>query len=197
MLTEAETHEQRASLISGLPQSSLAILTFAVMMSLHILRTAGPEMVLYFTSPPNSDSRSEIELACEELILQRGPEFLLDLLMHKKDAISYISQIIRPTSCHADAFLRALKDEYYGMPSRQEPLPDGSPPPTTLIATLRRTFAQQCQCEIEFNLMHMWYVLDESCGALADSEERKVTHAIEKLVNGEPLEKGKRLLHCI
>jgi len=83
------------------------------------------------------------------------------------------------------------------MDHRQQPLNDGTSPPATLIATLRKTFARQNDCEIQYSLMHMWYALDEECGALADSDEAKVTDAIERLVNGEPLEKTRRLIHCL
>lgn len=83
------------------------------------------------------------------------------------------------------------------MPARQEELPDGSAPPPTLIATLRQSFAKQADCEMQYNLMNMWYVLDEECGDLCCTDDARVEKAIEKLVNGEPLEAGKRCMHWV
>lgn len=83
------------------------------------------------------------------------------------------------------------------MPARQEELPDGSAPPPTLIATLRQSFAKQADCEMQYNLMNMWYVLDEECGDLCCTDDARVEKAIEKLVNGEPLEAGKRCTHWV
>lgn len=89
-LTETATNEGKRALILSLPKASLAILTFTLMMSIHVLRALGPELVLHWVSPPQEDARSEIELACEEVLLRDGPEFLLGLLQHRCESISYV-----------------------------------------------------------------------------------------------------------
>jgi len=83
------------------------------------------------------------------------------------------------------------------MPARQEERSDGTAPPLTLIATLRQCFAKQADCEMQYNLMNMWYVLDEECGDLCCTDEARVESAIEKLVNGEPLEASRRVMHWV
>ena len=85
-----DTREEKAALLQSLPKASLAILTFTLMMSIHVLRAIGPEMVLHWTTPPSDSSRSQIELACEEVLLQRGPEFLLGLLQHRSESVMYV-----------------------------------------------------------------------------------------------------------
>ena len=61
---------------------------FTLMVSVHLLRAIGPSMVLYWSEPAITDeARSDIELACEELLLRDGPEFLLGLLMHEQKSI--------------------------------------------------------------------------------------------------------------
>lgn len=66
-------------------------------MSIHVLRALGPELVLHWVPPPQEDSRSEIELACEELLLRDGPEFLLGMLQHRHESIAYVSPSCFPT----------------------------------------------------------------------------------------------------
>ncbi|PNS19781.1 hypothetical protein CAC42_7748 [Sphaceloma murrayae] len=171
-LSDTGSAEAKAELLNSLPKGSLAILLFTLMVSVHLLRAVGPQMVLYWTDPPVTEEiRSDIELACEELLLRDGPRFLLGLLMHDNAAIE------------------SLKTEVFQMDSRQTHNDDGAPPPPTLIATLRQAFSTAVKCEIRYSLVHMWYVLDEECAELADSDEKVVQTAIERIVNGEPLER--------
>ena len=74
------------------------------------------------------------------------------------------------------------------MDSRQIHTPPNPVPEMTLIANLRQAFAAAVKCEMRYNLVHMWYVLDEQCAPLSDGREQVVTRAIERVVNGEPLE---------
>jgi len=90
ILTQTATNEGKRAIILSLPKASLAILTFTLMMSIHVLRALGPELVLYWVTPLQEDSRSEVELACEEVLLRDGPEFLLGLLQHRGESISYV-----------------------------------------------------------------------------------------------------------
>ena len=78
--------EDKQALLSSLPAPSLAVLLFTLMMSIHLLRATGPDMVLYHTTQ-RAESRSEIELACEEVILRDGPEFLLGLLQDNAKSV--------------------------------------------------------------------------------------------------------------
>ncbi|TKX23900.1 hypothetical protein C1H76_3838 [Elsinoe australis] len=170
-LADSGSAEAKAELLRGLPKGSLAVLLFTLMVSVHLLRAIGPQMVLYWSDPPlTEDTRSDIELACEELLLRDGPTFLLGLLMHDRSTIE------------------SLKTEVSQMDQRQTHGIDGEPPSPTLIATLRQAFSNTVNCEIRYNLVHMWYVLDEECAELADSKEEVVRTAIERIVNGEPLE---------
>lgn len=61
-------------------------------MSIHMLRSIGPRVMLHCQhhqpagegghafNMARQQRRSDLELACEELLLQRGPDFLLGLL---------------------------------------------------------------------------------------------------------------------
>ncbi|KAF4549472.1 Hypothetical protein D9617_21g096930 [Elsinoe fawcettii] len=170
-LADTSSAVEKAKLLRSLPKGSLAVLLFTLMVSVHLLRAIGPQMVLYWTDPPfTEETRSDIELACEELLLRDGPSFLLGLLMHDRAAIE------------------SLKTEVSQMDERQIHDQDGTPPPPTLIATLRQAFSSAVNCEIRYNLVHMWYVLDEECAELADTKEEVIKSAIERIVNGEPLE---------
>lgn len=88
---KADSHAEKAALLQSLPVSSLAVMLFTLMVSVHLLRATGPQMTLYYSNPPVSDeARSDIELACEELLLRDGPDFLLGLLMHESSSIEYV-----------------------------------------------------------------------------------------------------------
>lgn len=67
---------------------------------------------------------------------------------------------------------------------------DGRPPPPTLIATLRRTFAKIAVCEISDSIASMWDVLDGECTDLLSDD--KGTDVLERLINGEALEPVRR-----
>ena len=63
-------------------------------MSIHLLRTVGPEVLQYRTNPEGDhgdyNTRSEIELACEECLLREGPDFLLGLFMDEGRSVEYV-----------------------------------------------------------------------------------------------------------
>ena len=80
------------------------------------------------------------------------------------------------------------------MPDREEATTeDGSAPELTLIATLRQAFSAKVGCEMRYNLVHMWDVIDEDCDGLLDEHGSDL---VERLINGEPIEKRKRCLAC-
>lgn len=67
---------------------------------------------------------------------------------------------------------------------------DGCPPPPTLIATLRRTFAKIAGCEISNSIASMWDVLEGECTDLLSDD--RGPDVLERLINGETLEPVRR-----
>lgn len=95
-LTGTAPHDQQATLIESLPRTSLAVLLFTLMMSVLMLRSVGPRMMLHcphhhmhaasaHEREQRIRERADIELACEELLLQQGPGFLLGLMDDRAD----------------------------------------------------------------------------------------------------------------
>lgn len=64
-------------------------------MSVHLLRVIGPDMVVYHPAINTEEQRSEIGLACEEVILRDGPDFLLGLLQSKTASVRYEAYLLR------------------------------------------------------------------------------------------------------
>ncbi|GAM87751.1 hypothetical protein ANO11243_057780 [Dothideomycetidae sp. 11243] len=185
-LADCKSHKAKMELIRSLPSSSLAVILFSLMVSVHLLRAIGPQLSPCWSDGPlTEEARSDMELASEELLLRDGPDFLLGLLMHDMKSIKSASPLsfsLLPLTKPS-----ALRTEITTMDSRQIHNPSDPPPEITLIASLRQAFAAAVRCEMRYNLVHMWYVLDEQCSALSDGREDIVTAAIERVVNGELL----------
>lgn len=106
--------------------------------------------------------RFEVEICCQELILQHGPTFLDSLL------------------CHCPHAIARLEAEVRGIEARQLPL-DGKPCQKTLIAECRCALASTLGTSTEDNRTDMWMVL-ERIGSLDEAD-------VVKVIRGEELRK--------
>ncbi|RMX79766.1 hypothetical protein D0869_08070 [Hortaea werneckii] len=106
--------------------------------------------------------RCEVEVAVEECVLQYGPEVLVGLVeggdRDGKGESGY--QELRRRRVRRGRWARSLfETELRTLNTRQRPFPDGSPKPPTLIACLRRTFAEKTQVAFGEVEGKMWEVL--------------------------------------
>lgn len=139
---------------------------FTLILSVHQLRSDGPDILLP-TRPLTFDVlRFEVELACEELLLQHGPAYHDALL------------------CHSESAIRLLELEVKGMEARQLPQ-DGKPSPKTLIAELRCALADTLKSDVRDNGEDMWSTL-ANIQSFLDADD------LIKIVNGYELEFRKR-----
>jgi len=83
--------EDQAMLIRTLPATSLAVLLFTLFISIHQLRADGPDIIHHQSPVQVPAFRAELELACEELMLQHGADYLVLLLDHNVRAVKYVS----------------------------------------------------------------------------------------------------------
>jgi len=84
-------YEDQAMLIKSLPVVSLAVLLFTLFISIHQLRADGPDIIHHQSPVQVPAFRAELELACEELMLQHGADYLVSLLNHNVRATRYAS----------------------------------------------------------------------------------------------------------
>jgi hypothetical protein len=105
--------------------------------------------------------RFEVELCCQELILQHGPGFLDALL------------------CHCPHAIKLLEAEVRNIEARQLPSSDGEPRQKTLIAECRCHLANTLGTDVEDNRKDMWSVL-ERIGALDEAD-------VVRVIKGEEL----------
>lgn len=85
-LHDCGSYEQKTALLASLPATSLACLLFKLGASVKILRVYGPDPIRGTFAAGDVLARSDVELACEEMLLVHGPEFFLALLHHGDDA---------------------------------------------------------------------------------------------------------------
>lgn len=111
--------------------------------------------------------RFEVELCCQELILQHGPSYLDSLL------------------CHCPHAIKRLEMEVRNIEARQLPSEDGAPSQKTLIAECRCRLADTLGTNIEDNRQYMWSVLERIGGILDETD-------VVKVINGEELVTRKR-----
>lgn len=79
-LQDAGCYICRVELLQALPGTSLACLLFALVAAIHVLRIRGPEPIRATYGKGDASVRSDVELALEEVMLERGPGFFLNLL---------------------------------------------------------------------------------------------------------------------
>ncbi|GAB7350826.1 hypothetical protein MBLNU459_g1360t1 [Dothideomycetes sp. NU459] len=86
-LCDCGGHEEQAELLRQLPYTSLAALFCTLMISIQQLRADGPDILHHHSPVQVRAFRTEIELACQELLLERGPDYLHRLLEQDQTAI--------------------------------------------------------------------------------------------------------------
>jgi len=158
-------HEEKAFNIRSLPPTSLAILLLTLHLCIHQLRADGPNILIPTSPLLHGMLRFEVELCCQELILQHGPSFLDALL------------------CHCPHATKCLEAEVRGIETRQLPS-DGKPSQKTLIAECRCALASTLGTDVEDNRTDMWMVL-ERIGALDEAD-------VLRVIKGEELVMRKR-----
>ncbi|KAK3677113.1 hypothetical protein LTR78_003318 [Recurvomyces mirabilis] len=70
----------KIALLQSLPKTSLACLLFSLVAAVKVLRAKGPEPIGQSWCMRDAEERSEVELAMEECLLERGPAVLAGLL---------------------------------------------------------------------------------------------------------------------
>ncbi|KAI4823156.1 hypothetical protein E4T44_06909 [Aureobasidium sp. EXF-8845] len=165
-LYDAGNHEDQSNIIRSLPPTSLAILLLTLHLSIHQLRADGPDLLIPTSPLLHGMLRFEVELCCQELILQRGPGFLDALL------------------CHCPHAIKLLEAEIRNMEARQLPS-EGTPIQKTLIAECRCRLANTLGTNVEDNRRDMWSVLERIGGILDEAD-------IVKVIKGEELMTRKR-----
>ncbi|KAK4561239.1 hypothetical protein LTR86_004556 [Recurvomyces mirabilis] len=70
----------KIALLHSLPKTSLACLLFSLVAAVKVLRLRGPEPIGQSWCERDTEERSEVELAMEECLLERGPGVLQGLL---------------------------------------------------------------------------------------------------------------------
>ncbi|RMY67429.1 hypothetical protein D0864_11581 [Hortaea werneckii] len=119
-------------------------------------------------------TRCEVEVAVEECLLGYGPEVLVGLVEGAdgdgdRQGDGYggergqQQQQQRRRRQRRGRWAKSLFEaELQSLHSRQQPFPDGSPKPPTLIACLRRTFAEKTNVAFAETEAKMWEVLSSS-----------------------------------
>lgn len=161
LLPTTGSHENKSQVIRSLPPTSLAILLLTLYLCIHQLRADGPSLLVPTSPLLHGMLRFEVELCCQELILQHGPSFLDALLCHCPNAIAL------------------LETEVRNMEARQLPSEDGKAREKTLIAECRCRLACSLGTNVEDNRIDMWNVL-KKIGTLGEAD-------VVKVIRGEEL----------
>ncbi|KAF2725308.1 hypothetical protein K431DRAFT_281258 [Polychaeton citri CBS 116435] len=177
-LQDAEDYEGKRALLSSLPASSLACLLFKMIASIKILRIYGPDPINVRFASDDLLTRSDVELAFEELLLQFGPDFFVAMLKAEEVRNAWENE--------GKNAVETLQNEIAQMEERQSLLPNGQHRPPTLIASLRRAFATSAECQINENVTRMWEILSSTPFDTIDDEK------MGKLVLGEEIGGGQK-----
>lgn len=86
--TLADPTDSQRDLINLLPATSLACLVFKLYSSIKILRIYGPEPICASYAKDFAETRCDIELAFEEMLLRHGPDFFVIMLQAGRAADS-------------------------------------------------------------------------------------------------------------
>ncbi|RMZ14894.1 hypothetical protein D0860_01943 [Hortaea werneckii] len=144
-----ERHTTRLTHLHSLPPPALALLLFKLHTALRILRVLGP-YPLRTTSTPSQHGRPWDSTTPQEIEMEE--------VWHDGNGAGLTS---------------LFETELQSLNSRQQPFPDGTPKPPTLIACLRRTFADQTGVAFAETEGKMWEVLSSSeMGLDGDGHER-------------------------
>ncbi|KAK3634347.1 hypothetical protein LTR56_015381 [Elasticomyces elasticus] len=137
-------HCAKLSLIASLPASSLACLLFVLVAAVKILRVHGPDPINARWCKEDLEIRSEVELACEEVLLGRGPGVFMGLLVLGEEGGWALS---------------VLQAEIAGMGDRQQTFASGQSKPATLISALRAALSEKTGCGKGQVVGRMWEIL--------------------------------------
>ncbi|CAD0083160.1 unnamed protein product, partial [Aureobasidium vineae] len=162
-LYDAGNHENKSRIIRSLPRTSLAILLLTLHLCIQQLRADGPSLLIPTSPLLHGMLRFEVEVCCQELILQYGPSFLDALL------------------CHCPHAIALLETEVRNIEARQLPSEDGRASEKTLIAECRCRLAEASGTNVEDNRTDMWNVL-ERIGTLDEADVVRVIRGEELVV---------------
>lgn len=86
-------------MLRTLPATSLACLLFKLIASIKTLRVYGPEPINASFARHDSLMRSDVELAFEKLLLLRGPNVFVAMLVHARSAtkdltVGYVRRLL-------------------------------------------------------------------------------------------------------
>ncbi|KAK4902336.1 hypothetical protein LTR27_001240 [Elasticomyces elasticus] len=166
-------HCAKLALIAGLPAGSLACLLFVLVAAVKILRVHGPDPINARWCKDDMEIRSEVELACEEVLLESGPVVFMGLLDERHK--------------HSGWALSTLRTEISGMTARQQPFASGQSKPATLISALRVALAEKTGCGKGRVVGKMWEILSGTMFDHLAREESKMVGLVrgEEVLGGE------------
>ncbi|KAK0941972.1 hypothetical protein LTR29_006545 [Friedmanniomyces endolithicus] len=175
------THTAQLALLHTLPSTSLATLLFVCLVSVKILRVLGPEPINERWCRRDVEVRSEVEMACEEALLESGVGLFVGLLglgeeggvARRKWALSLLrAEIARTTDRGPSDSDNQVREAV----------------PQALILALRSALATKMECRIHQVVTRMWQILS---GTVFD-DLGKDEGMMGRLVNGEEIGKGMR-----
>ncbi|WPH03224.1 Hypothetical protein R9X50_00610100 [Acrodontium crateriforme] len=193
-------HDIKQEIIRQLPATSLACLLFVLVGGMALLRAQGPAVLrrehvchcaLIMDREAHGEDevkRREIELACEEMLLAHGPNYLFAMIQEGGSVDVDSSEHTKPSlndlsieAIKSDNWaMKALVNEAANFTERQQPNKDGTSKPITLIATLRQALAAAAECRVCETKGKMWEILsatgfdsidDTKLAALATGEK--------------------------
>ncbi|KAK1055954.1 hypothetical protein LTR74_015264 [Friedmanniomyces endolithicus] len=175
------THTAQLALLHTLPPTSLAPLLFVCLASVKVLRVLGPEPINESWCKGDVEVRSEVEMACEEVLLESGVGVFVGLLGIGGEggkgrgewALSLLrAEIARTTDRQAPASFDEARVAV----------------PPTLISALRSALATRMECRVHQVVTKMWQILSGTVfDGLGEDEG-----LMAKVVNGEEIGKGMR-----
>nr|POF07142.1 hypothetical protein CFP56_31766 [Quercus suber] len=149
-----ESYIAKTELLHSLPAPSLACLLFKLLSSIKILHVYGPAPINSAWNRDTPALRSDVELACEELLLRHGPPFFTALLRAGDPANASATE-----KWKSEWAVAALHRETKQVLPRQLPYASGEPKPPTLICSLRRALAWKIGCAPPATGTKMWEIL--------------------------------------
>ncbi|KAF2088745.1 hypothetical protein K490DRAFT_55378 [Saccharata proteae CBS 121410] len=129
-LYDRKDYDSKVAFIKSLPDISLAAM-FAMLFQCVIAASIGGVGLIHQDNQPDDPmARSDVHLVFEDLVLQFGPQFAIDILDGDHEAAE------------------TLESQWINLESAQLHNLDGETPRQSLISVLKRTFADQAGCLI-------------------------------------------------
>ncbi|KAK0640322.1 hypothetical protein DIS24_g9478 [Lasiodiplodia hormozganensis] len=129
-LSERWDYDEKVNFIMSMPLHALVTIFVALAQSIRAAQIGGSGLIHRDSQPDDPSARSDIHLVFEDLVLQAGPELVIDTLNHDKRAE------------------HVLKVRYTSLEEMQTDDADGTPPRKSFISQLKRAFAAECECRI-------------------------------------------------